>query len=115
MPATLNGGRNPEERRVMQAVRIHKTGGPEVLQFEEAPNPEPGRNDVLVRLRAAAVNRVDLLIREGRIPIGKSMPHILGVDGAGTVVRGTGGDLRSGDRVFVSGDTLGRIRDGTYA
>src|SRR5690349_4077777 len=99
----------------MRAVRMHATGGPDVLHFEEAPTPEPGRNEVLIRLRIAAVNRVDLLVREGRVPIGKGMPHILGVDGAGAVVRGAGGDARPGDRVFVSGDTLGRLRDGTYA
>jgi NADPH:quinone reductase-like Zn-dependent oxidoreductase len=94
---------------------MHATGGPEVLRFEEVPTPEPGRNELLVRLRAAAVNRVDLLLREGRVPVGKGMPHILGMDGAGAVVRGSWGDARPGDRVFVSGDTLGRLRDGTYA
>ncbi len=99
----------------MRAVRIHSTGGPEVLQLEEAPAPEPGRNELLIRLRAAAVCRADLLLREGVIPLGKSMPHILGMDGAGAVVRGSGGDARPGDRVFVSGDVLGRLRDGTYA
>lgn len=99
----------------MRAVRIHSTGGPEVLQLDDAPAPEPGRNELLIRLRAAAVCRTDLLLREGRLPIGKSMPHILGVDGAGAVVRGSGGDARPGDRVFVSGDVLGRLRDGTYA
>ena len=99
----------------MRAVRIYSTGGPDVLTYEEAPPPEPGRNEVLVRLRAAAVNRIDLLLREGRVPITKPMPHILGTDGAGAVVRGAWGDARPGDRVFVSGDALGRMRDGTYA
>jgi putative YhdH/YhfP family quinone oxidoreductase len=99
----------------MRAVRMHSIGGPEVLQYEEAPTPEPGRNELLIRLRAAAVNRIDLLLREGRVPIGKALPHILGVDGAGAVVRGAWGDARPGDRVFVSGETLGRLRDGTYA
>jgi putative YhdH/YhfP family quinone oxidoreductase len=99
----------------MRAVRIHSTGGPEVLRYEDAPAPEPVRNELLVRLRAAAVNRADLLLREGRVPLGKGLPHILGIDGAGTVVRSSGADARSGDRVFVSGDTLGRTRNGTYA
>jgi putative YhdH/YhfP family quinone oxidoreductase len=99
----------------MRAIRIHSIGGPEVLRFEDAPTPEPGRNEVLIRLRAAAVNRIDLLLRNGRMPIGKNLPLILGVDGAGAVVRGAWGDARPGDRVFVSGDTLGRLRDGTYA
>ncbi|HVC80822.1 MAG TPA: zinc-binding dehydrogenase [Chloroflexota bacterium] len=99
----------------MRAIRIHAVGGSEVLKYEEVPVPEAGRNEVLVRLRAAAVNRVDILLREGRLPIGKALPHILGTDGAGAVVRGGGGDARSGDRVLVTGDTLGRLRDGTYA
>jgi len=99
----------------MRAVRIHSTGGPEVLRYEDAPAPEPVRNELLVRLRAAAVNRADLLLREGRVPLGKGLPHILGIDGAGTVVRSSGADARSGERVFVSGDTLGRTRNGTYA
>ncbi len=99
----------------MRAIRMHGTGDPWVLKSEEVPIPEAGRNEVLIRLRAAAVNRIDLLLREGRTPIGKGMPHILGTDGAGAVVRGGGGDARSGDRVLVTGDTLGRLRDGTYA
>ncbi|HWE63862.1 MAG TPA: zinc-binding dehydrogenase [Chloroflexota bacterium] len=99
----------------MRAVRMHATGGPDVLQLEEIPTPESGRNEVLVRLRVATVNRVDLLIREGQVTLGKGLPHTLGVEGAGAVVRGSGGDARPGDRVFVSGDTLGRLREGTYA
>lgn len=113
--ARPGSGRAPEVRGFMQAVRMYTTGGPEVLQYEEAPAPEPGRNELLIRLRATAVNRTDLLLREGKLPLGKGMPLIPGTDGAGVVVRGTGGDARSGDRVLVCGDTLGRLRDGTYA
>ena len=99
----------------MRAVRMHGTGGPDILKVEELPTPEPSRNEVLVRLRVAAINRADLLIREGLVPLNKSLPHTLGIDGAGAVIRGSGGDARPGDRVFVSGDSLGRTRDGTYA
>jgi putative YhdH/YhfP family quinone oxidoreductase len=100
----------------MRAVRMYATGGPEVLKIEDIATPEPGRNEVLIRLRVAAVNRTDLLLREGTMPLAKGLPHTLGMDGAGAVIRGSaGGDARPGDRVLVSGDTLGRVREGTYA
>ena len=64
----------------MKAIRFHQHGGPEVLRFEEAPTPTPGPGEVLVALRAAALNHLDLFVREG-IP-GVSLPHIGGADGA---------------------------------
>jgi zinc-binding alcohol dehydrogenase/oxidoreductase len=65
----------------VKAIRIHEDGGPEVLRYEEAPDPSPGEGEVLVRLRAAALNRIDLWIRSGRPSVPK--PRILGCDGAG--------------------------------
>ena len=44
----------------MKAVRIHQDGGPDVLRYEDAPDPEPGPDDVLVELRAASLNRLDV-------------------------------------------------------
>jgi NADPH:quinone reductase-like Zn-dependent oxidoreductase len=67
----------------MQAVRIHEDGGPEVLVLEEAPDPSAGPGEVLVRLRASALNRLDLFIRKGLPSVPK--PRILGADGAGLV------------------------------
>jgi zinc-binding alcohol dehydrogenase/oxidoreductase len=67
----------------MQAVRIHEDGGPEVLVLEEAPDPTAGPGEVLVRLRASALNRLDLFIRKGLPSVPK--PRILGADGAGVV------------------------------
>lgn len=71
----------------MKAVRIHHFGGPEVLDLEDLPRPEPGPGEVLVRIRAAGVNPVDYKIREGRYPAvkAKQLPVILGRDMAGVV------------------------------
>jgi zinc-binding alcohol dehydrogenase/oxidoreductase len=67
----------------VRAVRIHEDGGPEVLVLEEAPDPEPGPGEVLVRLRASALNHLDVWIRKGMPSVPK--PRILGADGAGVV------------------------------
>ena len=87
----------------MKAVRIHSFGGPEVLQFEEAPRPEPGSRRVLVRVHAAGVNPVDWKIREGKlgqIPL----PSIMGSDFSGEI-EALGPDVtefRVGEMVFGS-------------
>jgi NADPH:quinone reductase-like Zn-dependent oxidoreductase len=67
----------------VRAVRIHEDGGPEVLVLEEAPDPELEPGDVLVRLRASALNHLDVWIRKGLPSVPK--PRILGADGAGVV------------------------------
>lgn len=102
--------------RVMNAVRIHAYGGPDVLRYEEAPVPEPGPGDVLVRVQAAGVNPVDWKIRQGflkeRIP--HRLPMIPGWDVAGTVEQlGPGASgFAPGDEVFSRPDIA---RDGAYA
>jgi NADPH:quinone reductase-like Zn-dependent oxidoreductase len=67
----------------VRAVRIHEDGGPEVLVLEEAPDPVVGPGEVLVRLRASALNHLDIWIRKGLPSVPK--PRILGADGAGVV------------------------------
>jgi zinc-binding alcohol dehydrogenase/oxidoreductase len=64
-------------------VRIHADGGPEVLVLEEVADPEPKPGEVLVRLRASALNHLDVWIRKGLPSVPK--PRILGADGAGLV------------------------------
>lgn len=68
----------------MKAVRIHQFGGPEVLTYEDIPDPQPRKDQVLVRVRACALNHLDVWVREG-LP-GVKLPHILGSDIAGEVV-----------------------------
>ena len=53
--------------QTMKAIRIHKYGGPEVLQYEDAPHPRPQASEVLIRVYAAGVNPVDCAIRAGRV------------------------------------------------
>jgi NADPH:quinone reductase-like Zn-dependent oxidoreductase len=67
----------------MRAVRIHADGGPDVLQLEEVPDPVAGAGEVLVRIRASALNHLDVWIRKGLPSVPK--PRILGADGAGIV------------------------------
>ncbi|MDR3749582.1 MAG: zinc-binding dehydrogenase [Acidobacteriota bacterium] len=86
----------------MKAVRIHEFGGPEVLKYEDIPEPELRKNHVLVRARACALNHLDLWVRKG-LP-GVKLPHILGSDVAGEVVE-CGEyvtDLNEGTRVLLA-------------
>jgi NADPH:quinone reductase-like Zn-dependent oxidoreductase len=98
----------------MKAIRIHEDGGPEVLRYEDAPDPEPGPGEVVVRLRAASLNHLDLWIRKGLPSVPK--PRILGADGAG--IREDTGErvvinpgLEHGERITVIGEHM----DGTHA
>ena len=98
----------------MRAIRIHEDGGPEVLRYEDAPDPEPAPGEVLVRLRAASLNHLDLWIRKGLPSVPK--PRILGADGAGTredtgeaVVINPG--IERGEKILVVGEHM----DGTHA
>lgn len=70
----------------MKAVLFHQHGGPEVLEYTDFPTPEPKHGEVLVRLRAAALNRMDVMVRNGWPGLKLEMPHINGADGAGEVV-----------------------------
>src|SRR5918912_953548 len=82
----------------VKAVRIHEDGGPEVLRYEDAPDPDPGPGDVLIGLRAASLNHLDVWVRKGLPSVPK--PRILGADGAGVVVSGDG--FAAGDRVVIN-------------
>jgi NADPH:quinone reductase-like Zn-dependent oxidoreductase len=68
----------------MKAVRIHQFGGPEVLTYEDVPDPQPRHDQVLVRVRACSLNHLDVWVRKG-LP-GVKLPHILGSDVAGEIV-----------------------------
>jgi len=83
----------------MKAVRIHETGSPEVLRYEDVPAPVPGQGQALVRLRAAGVNFLDIYHRTGLTPV--QLPFTLGSEGAGVVEAvGPGvAEVQPGDRV----------------
>jgi NADPH:quinone reductase len=83
----------------VRAIRVHATGGPEVLRLEEIPVPVPGADQILIRVEAAGVNFVDVYHRKGLYPV--ALPLTLGREAAGVVERvGEGvGTCRPGDRV----------------
>ena len=89
----------------MKAAWFREFGGPEVLVYEDAPDPEPEPGEALVNIRSTGINHVDLDVRAGvsRFPV--SFPHILGLEYAGEVaaIRQPGSLLKEGDRVWVSG------------
>ncbi|CAG9229078.1 Alcohol dehydrogenase GroES domain protein [Paraburkholderia sabiae] len=73
----------------MRAFRIHRFGGPEVLEADSIAVPQPGRGEVLVRVLASSVNPVDIKTREGRYPLIRedALPYTLGRDFAGVIAR----------------------------
>jgi len=86
----------------MKAVRIHQFGGPEVLNYEDIPDPQLRKDQVLIRVKACSLNHLDLWVRKG-LP-GVKLPHILGSDIAGEIVE-TGeyvSGFKPGQRVLVA-------------
>jgi NADPH:quinone reductase-like Zn-dependent oxidoreductase len=107
----------------VKAIRIHEDGGPDVLRYEDVADPVAGRGEVLIRLRAASLNHLDLWVRKGLPSVPK--PRILGADGAGVVEalgEGVQG-LAVGDPVVINPGlahdsrttVLGEHTDGTHA
>src|SRR5262245_44501444 len=87
----------------MRAGRIHAHGGPEVLQLDQVPQPEPGPRDLLVRLRATSVNHRDIWIRKGHPhpAYHVDLPAVLGIDVCGDVVA-VGSEVDA----FAAGDRI---------
>jgi NADPH2:quinone reductase len=99
----------------MKAIRIARTGGPEVLDYVDLPTPEPGPGEVLVRAHAIGVHYFDMLIRSGRYRWMPKLPFVLGNDMSGRVVAtGAGCRLKTGQPVFIAGWDIG-FRGGLYA
>ncbi len=96
----------------MKAIVVHEYGGPEVLKFEDYPDPVPGEGEVLVRVAAASVNPIDYKRRAGLTKDFYPMhfPSLIGVDVAGTVIK-------LGPKVegFSIGDRVFAMADNTYA
>jgi NADPH:quinone reductase-like Zn-dependent oxidoreductase len=93
----------------LKAVRFHQHGGPEVLVYEDAPKPHLAPGEVLVRIRACALNRIDVWGRRGRPGLTIPLPHIPGSDVAGEVVSSAGVDVPPGRRVMLQpGVSCGR-------
>ena len=85
----------------MKAVRFHQHGGLDVLRYEDAPDPLPGSGRAVVRVRACALNHLDLWQRRGLDRVDIPLPHISGSDVAGEVVDSGGGRVAAGTRVLL--------------
>jgi zinc-binding alcohol dehydrogenase/oxidoreductase len=98
----------------VKAIRIHEDGGPEVLHYEDVPDPTPASGEVLIELRAASLNHLDVWVRKGLPSVPK--PHILGADGAG-VIAGTDERVVINPGILTEGKMhiVGETRDGTHA
>jgi len=96
----------------MKAIVVHQYGGPEVLKYEDYPDPVPGPGEVLVRVAATSVNPIDYKRRAGLTkdfyPI--QFPGLIGVDVAGTALR-----IGPGVEGFSVGDRVFAMADNTYA
>ncbi|HEX6973068.1 MAG TPA: zinc-binding dehydrogenase [Vicinamibacterales bacterium] len=120
----------------MKAARFHQHGDPSVIRFEDAPDPLPAQGRAIVRVRACALNHLDLWQRRGLDRVRIPLPHISGSDVAGEVVDPGGGPVPAGTRVMLQPglscgtceyclagrdnlcphyDVLGLLSDGGYA
>lgn len=96
----------------MKAVRFHQHGGVDVLRYEDAPDPAPGPGEALVRVRACALNHLDLWERRGLERVRIPLPHISGADVAGDVVEpGTSGIAAGTPVMLQPGVSCGRCRE----
>ncbi|GAB1472526.1 zinc-binding dehydrogenase [Chloroflexota bacterium] len=88
----------------MKAILFHNHGGPEVLEYSDFPMPHPKPGEALIRLRAAALNRMDVLVRNGWPGLKLEYPHIPGADGAGEVTSLGEGvtEFKVGERVVIN-------------
>jgi NADPH:quinone reductase-like Zn-dependent oxidoreductase len=89
----------------MKAVLFRQHGGPEILEYTDFPTPKPKPGEALIRLRAASLNRMDVMVRNGWAGLKLELPHILGADGAGELqeIRGLAtGELEIGDHVVIN-------------
>lgn len=92
----------------MKAVRVHATGGPDVLQLEDVPTPAPAPGEVLIRVEAAGVNFIDIYQRAGAYKV--ALPFVPGQEAAGTIAA-----LGAGVSAFTVGDRVGSYHSGGLA
>lgn len=96
----------------MRATVITTSGGPEVLQIQDVPDPVPGEGEILIRVRAFGVNHAETHMRKGEWP--EATP-ISGIEAVGTVASDPSGVLTEGTKVLTIMGGLGRFRNGSYA
>src|SRR5260370_1419640 len=98
----------------MKAVVIHEPGGPEVLKIEILPKPKPAVGQILIRVKAFGLNRLELFTRKGLSP-SVQFARIAGMEAVGIVEEAPGGELQPGQIVATAMGEMGRQFDGGYA
>lgn len=98
----------------MKAIRVHRPGGPEVLEIEQMPLPESRAGWVRIRVRAFGLNRSEMFTRQGHSPSVR-FPRVLGIECVGEVDDSGGSDLKVGQTVAALMGEMGRAYDGGYA
>ena len=98
----------------MKAAVIREPGGPEVLEIEELPVPQPAPGWVLIRVKAFGLNRSELFTRQGHSPTVR-FPRVLGIEAVGIVEQAPGGEFEPGQTVATAMGGMGRQFDGGYA
>jgi len=98
----------------MKAVVLYKSGGPENFVIEAKPVPEPGKGEVLVKIKAFGLNRSELMTRKGLSP-GVSFPRILGIECVGEIVTDPSNEFHQGQKIAAVMGEMGRQFDGSYA
>lgn len=88
----------------MKAAIIHEFGGPDVLKFEDAPDPQPQPNHAIIKVLACGINRYDLFLRMGGVQKQTSLPHVMGADVVGEIIQIDASEKnhKIGDRVIVA-------------
>lgn len=104
---------SPPPSGTMQAVVMRRIGGPEVLEFEKWPIPVPKRGEVLIRVKAFGINRLDILVRQGLREV--TLPRVPGIEAVGLVAGCPGGEFHEGETVATVMGGMGLSRDGGYA
>ncbi|XP_036611290.1 quinone oxidoreductase [Trichosurus vulpecula] len=104
-------------QKLMRAIRVFEFGSPEVLKLQEVPVPEPGANEVLIKVHACGVNPVETYIRSGTYSRTPTLPYTPGSDVAGVVeaVGKSVGSFKKGDRVFTTKTVTGGYAEYTTA
>ncbi|MBO9604078.1 MAG: zinc-dependent alcohol dehydrogenase family protein [Novosphingobium sp.] len=97
---------------MVKVIRLHRQGGPEVLQFEDIALPAPGPGEVHIKVEAIGLNRSEAMYRAGRYPVPANLPCLIGYEAAGTILR-----LGDGVEGFAVGDKVSvvpKFQLGTY-
>lgn len=98
----------------MKSIVMHKTGGPDVLTYEDVPTPDVKEGWSLVQIKGFGINHIELLTRQGLVP-GVEFPKVLGIEAVGTIAESTSDQLKEGQVVVSLKSGMGQNLPGSYS